>query len=151
MAVVLITGCSSGIGEALARAYAAPGVLLALTGRDEARLVRVAEACAKAGARVVVAARNVEKSRGAVKQLKALGSDAFAITVDVANEQSVKAMIDETVSRCSRLDILINNAGANKRGDFFALTDADWEAGFRSEEHTSELQSPYVSRMPSSA
>ena len=47
---ILITGASSGIGEALALAYARPGVALALGGRDQARLSAVAGACRKAGA-----------------------------------------------------------------------------------------------------
>ncbi len=50
---ILITGASSGIGEALARHYAAPGISLALTGRDASRLAAVAAACRGAGARVL--------------------------------------------------------------------------------------------------
>ena len=53
---VLITGASSGIGEALARAYARPGRRLALTGRDRARLDAVAEVCRARGAVVNAAA-----------------------------------------------------------------------------------------------
>jgi short-subunit dehydrogenase len=49
---ILITGASSGIGEALALAYAAPGVTLSLSGRDAARLQAVADACQAAGAAV---------------------------------------------------------------------------------------------------
>ncbi|MDX2101053.1 MAG: SDR family NAD(P)-dependent oxidoreductase [Alphaproteobacteria bacterium] len=56
---VLITGASSGIGAALARHYAAPGITLCLTGRDPARLAAVAEACATAGASVFTAVLDV--------------------------------------------------------------------------------------------
>ena len=52
---IVITGASSGIGEELARAYAAPGVTLALTGRDALRLEAVAERCRAAGAVVETA------------------------------------------------------------------------------------------------
>ncbi len=50
---IAITGASSGLGEALARALAKPGVFLALTGRDRERLAGVAEACRTAGATVL--------------------------------------------------------------------------------------------------
>ena len=56
---ILITGASSGIGAALAEAYAAPGVTLALTGRHENRLATVAERCRQRGATVIVAALDV--------------------------------------------------------------------------------------------
>src|SRR3954462_13397193 len=51
-ASIVITGASSGIGEALALDYAAPGIALALSGRDAARLQAVAEACRAKGATV---------------------------------------------------------------------------------------------------
>jgi short-subunit dehydrogenase len=50
---IVITGASSGIGEALAREYAAPGIRLALTGRNEHRLEQVTAACRQAGADVI--------------------------------------------------------------------------------------------------
>ncbi|HUN46859.1 MAG TPA: SDR family NAD(P)-dependent oxidoreductase [Stellaceae bacterium] len=56
---ILITGASGGIGAALARAYARPGVALALGGRNAERLAGVAEACRSAGAEVETAAVDV--------------------------------------------------------------------------------------------
>lgn len=56
---IVITGASSGIGEALALLYAAPGVALALTGRDSTRLEAVAQRCRAAGARVDAAVIDV--------------------------------------------------------------------------------------------
>lgn len=53
---ILITGASSGIGEALALHYASPGIFLALTGRNEERLTGVAQACRSKGAEVETAA-----------------------------------------------------------------------------------------------
>ncbi|MBI2216969.1 MAG: glucose 1-dehydrogenase [Candidatus Rokubacteria bacterium] len=89
--VALVTGGNGGIGLGMARGLAS------------------------AGARVVVAARNAEKSRAAAEELARYGSEPVVIAVDVADEQSVQSLARETVARCGRLDILVNNAGTNIR------------------------------------
>lgn len=61
---ILITGASSGIGEALALAYAGPGVFLALLGRDQERLARVAKACRQKGAESLSECRDVTDAAG---------------------------------------------------------------------------------------
>src|ERR1041385_6402557 len=83
---VLITGASAGIGEALARAYAAPGVTLALTGRHEGRLKDVELACRNAGAQV------------------------YTAVLDVSDEQAVRTFV-ESVDGLAPLDLVIANAG----------------------------------------
>ena len=70
---------------------------------------------ARIGARIVVAARDEAKSEAAVRQLNAIGSDAFSIAVDVTDEASVNSLVAQIVERCGRLDILVNNAGTNIR------------------------------------
>lgn len=89
--VAIITGGNGGIGLGMARGMAS------------------------AGAHVVVAARNRDKSAKAVKELEALGSRALAVETDVAREASVNALIEATVGQFGRLDILVNNAGTNIR------------------------------------
>ncbi|MDQ0571933.1 2-deoxy-D-gluconate 3-dehydrogenase [Variovorax paradoxus] len=86
----------------------------------------MAQGLAKAGARVIVAARNAQKSAAAVEALKALGSDSFALEVDVANEASVQKAFDEAAERCGRLDILINNAGTTVRKPVDQLALDEW-------------------------
>jgi short-subunit dehydrogenase len=71
---IVITGASSGIGEALARDYARPGATLALTGRDAARLEAVAAACRARGARVHAETIDVTESERLAAWL--LGIDA---------------------------------------------------------------------------
>jgi 2-deoxy-D-gluconate 3-dehydrogenase len=100
--VAIVTGGNGGIGFGMARGLA------------------------RAGARVVVAARNEKKSRAAVRELKALGSGALAITADVTDERSIGALVSETVKRCGRLDILVNNAGINIRKPAQELTLDEW-------------------------
>jgi short-subunit dehydrogenase len=85
---IVITGASSGIGQALAEYYARPGVLLALTGRDATRLEAVAETCRQRGAAVE------------------------AETVPVTDQSAMQAFIDKTAAR-SRLDLVIANAGVS--------------------------------------
>lgn len=89
--VAIVTGGNGGIGLGMARGLA------------------------KEGARVVVAARDSEKSASAVRELNSLGSDAMAISVDVADEGSVAGLIEQVNANCGRIDILINNAGINIR------------------------------------
>ncbi|MBP2298586.1 SDR family NAD(P)-dependent oxidoreductase [Azospirillum picis] len=77
---IVITGASSGIGEALALLYAAPGVALALTGRDSARLAAVASRCRAAGAAVEAAAIDVADREAMARWL---GSVDAAAPVDL--------------------------------------------------------------------
>ena len=100
--VAIVTGGNGGIGFGMARGLA------------------------KVGARVVVAARNQEKSDAAVRELRALGSDSLAIPADVADERSVDALVKKTMNHCGRLDILINNAGTNVRKPPNELTLDEW-------------------------
>jgi 2-deoxy-D-gluconate 3-dehydrogenase len=89
--VAIVTGGNGGIGLGMARGLA------------------------RAGARVVVAARNLDKSNAAVAELKALGSDAFALSVDVTDEHQVDELVRKVHEECGRVDILVNNAGINVR------------------------------------
>lgn len=85
-ASILITGASSGIGAALARAYARPGVRLALGGRDRGRLHKVAAAC------------------------RAAGAEAQPAAVDVLERQAIAAWVAQA-DAARPLDLVIANAG----------------------------------------
>jgi short-subunit dehydrogenase len=85
---ILITGASSGLGEALARSYARPGVALALLGRDTARTAQVAAACLTSGAEVVTT------------------------TLDVADAPALSAWIRDIDQR-QAIDLVIANAGVS--------------------------------------
>ena len=82
--VVVVTGASSGIGEACAVAFAAKG------------------------AKVVLAARRAERLAGLVERL---GDAALAVTTDVTDEAAVQNLFDRAVERFGTVDVLINNAG----------------------------------------
>jgi 3-oxoacyl-[acyl-carrier protein] reductase len=104
--VALVTGSSRGIGASIAEVLAAEGCDVMLTGRDAAALKQVAAAIAKRG-------RKVQFS-----------------TLDLSDAAAPAALIADVKKHFGKLDVLVNNAGATKRGDFRELTDADWKDGF---------------------
>jgi 2-deoxy-D-gluconate 3-dehydrogenase len=91
------------------------GKVAVVTGGNGGIGLGMARGLAKAGARVVVAARNARKSAAAVTELKALGSDAIALSADVTDEKAVEGLAREVQAQCGRVDILVNNAGINIR------------------------------------
>ncbi len=96
-------------------AFDLKGRVAVVTGGNGGIGLGMARGLAEAGAAVIVAARNREKSARAVAELKALGADADAVVVDVTQEASVEGMVEDTLARFSRLDVLVNNAGINIR------------------------------------
>ena len=107
-------------------AFDLEGRVAVVTGGNGGIGLGMARGIAQAGAAVVVAARNADKSRQAVKELEALGARALALPVDVADETSVRECIREVVDRFGRLDILVNNAGTNIRKPAHQLTLPEW-------------------------
>src|SRR5437879_396824 len=91
------------------------GKVAVVTGGNGGIGLGMARGLASAGARVVVAARNREKSAAAVTALETYGGAPLAIEADVSDEKAVTSLVARTVERCGRLDILVNNAGINVR------------------------------------
>ena len=104
--IALVTGSSRGIGRGIALALAREGCDLLLTGRDREALETAAQSIRS------------NSRRAAIHVADLRDPAAPAILVEAARREF------------GGLDILINNAGTTKRGDFFALTDADWEEGY---------------------
>ena len=98
----LVTGATGGIGEAIAKALHAQGATVALTGRREAELARVAEALG--GARVIVA------------------------PADLADPAAPAALVERIEAEAGGLDILVNNAGFTRDMLALRMGDADWAA-----------------------
>jgi short-subunit dehydrogenase len=92
--VVIITGASSGIGLACAHKFS------------------------KLGSKIVIAARSEEKIQQTAKELSCDGDYCLAIRTDVTLEDDCKRMVEETIKKFGRIDILINNAGISMRALF---------------------------------
>jgi 2-deoxy-D-gluconate 3-dehydrogenase len=100
--VAIVTGGNGGIGLGMARGLAG------------------------AGARIVIAARDAAKSKAAVQDLTGRGGEAHAVATDVTDEGAVGRLIEATLERYGRLDVLVNNAGINVRKPVHELALAEW-------------------------
>lgn len=103
------------------------GKVALVTGGNGGIGLGMALGLARAGARVVIAARNVAKSEAAVAQLRDVGSDSFAVAVDVTDERSVQQLFDTVAQRCGVLHILVNNAGTTVRKPVDQLLLSEWQ------------------------
>jgi 3-oxoacyl-[acyl-carrier protein] reductase len=101
--VAIVTGASRGIGRAIAARLAEEGVRVALVARSREALDEVAAS---------------------------LSTPSLVHAVDLREPDAAARVVAATVGALGRLDVLVNNAGATKRGDFFALSDDDWRDGF---------------------
>jgi NAD(P)-dependent dehydrogenase (short-subunit alcohol dehydrogenase family) len=90
--VVIVTGASSGLGEAAALQFA------------------------REGAKVVVAARRLDKSEDVVRRIDALGGEGFFIKTDVSKRADIEALVEGTIARFGKLDCAVNNAGISGPG-----------------------------------
>ncbi len=102
-AVALVTGASSGIGEATARALASEGAEVALVARRKQRLDALAD------------------------EITARWVRALAIEADVTDRAQAEAAVERTVAELGRLDILVNNAGVMLLGPIEGAPLAEWE------------------------
>ena len=102
------------------------GRVAVVTGGNGGIGLGMAKGMAAAGATIVVAARDAAKNKAAVQELTSAGGAASAIPVDVLQEQSCRALIEQTVRAHGRLDILVNNAGVNIRKQPEQYTAAEW-------------------------
>ncbi len=101
--VAIVTGASRGIGRAIAAELAAEGMRLVLAARTEGLLAELAAS---------------------------LPRETVVQAVDLRDPATPAAVIEAAIKSFGRLDLLVNNAGATKRGDFLQLSDDDWADGY---------------------
>jgi NADP-dependent 3-hydroxy acid dehydrogenase YdfG len=101
--VVVITGASSGLGEAAARLLAAQGAV------------------------IVLGARRADRLSALAKEITEAGGKAQAVTTDVAGRAQVKALVDAAVKAHGRVDVMLNNAGLMPQSPLERLRVEDWD------------------------
>jgi 3-oxoacyl-[acyl-carrier protein] reductase len=99
----VVTGAGRGIGRAIALKFAAEG------------------------ANVVCVSRTVENSEKVAAEVRALGRQAWAFAVDVADAKSVAETAEKILAAAGRVDILVNNAGVTRDGLLMRMSDEDWD------------------------
>jgi glucose 1-dehydrogenase len=102
--VAVVTGASSGIGRAIALALASEGAAVAVN-----------------------YARDAGGAEAAVKEIEAGGGTAIAVQADVSKPDDVKALVGRTVQRFGRLDVMVNNAGVERKMPFLETPIEVWQ------------------------
>jgi 3-oxoacyl-[acyl-carrier protein] reductase len=105
--VAIVTGAGRGIGKA------------------------VSVSLAKAGCRVVLAARTREQIEAVQKEILSKGGDALAIPTDLTADEDIQRLVEESQAKWGAVDILINNAGWGKRAPVVRASLTDWDQTFR--------------------
>ena len=103
------------------------GRVAIVTGGNGGLGLGMALGLAEAGANIVVAARNQEKTAAALSQIQAQGVKAIGVTVDVNLESDITAMVGQTMEAFGRVDILVNNAGMTVRKEPQELSVDEWD------------------------
>ncbi|MGO8837007.1 MAG: SDR family oxidoreductase [Limisphaerales bacterium] len=101
--VAVVTGASRGIGRSIAEVLSQEGMRLVLAARSGEPLQEVARACKV---------------------------DVVTFAADLRDENAPQKLVEFAVGKFGSIDLLVNNAGATKRGDFLQLTEEDWRDGF---------------------
>ena len=120
--VAIVTGSSRGIGKATARLLAQQGASVVLNGRNPDRLA------------------------AAEKELLAIHDRVLSIPCDVSTPEGGRLLVEQTLARFGRIDILVSNVGVSMRGRFADLDPVVFEAMFRS--NVSGAVNPSIAALP---
>ncbi len=103
--VAIVTGGNGGIGKGIARGFAGMG------------------------ADIVIAGRNAQKTADTEREIKeAFGVQVLGLKIDVADQEQIKGMVDQSIDKFGRIDILVNNAGINIRKMPQDYLISEWDA-----------------------
>jgi len=98
-----------------------------------------AEWLAREGASIIVSGRDEEPVADSVAAIEQLGVDAIGITADLSDHQDAHQLAEAAIAAVPQVDILVNNAGMSIRGNFWDVTDEEWEY-----QVNVNVRSPYI-------
>jgi 3-oxoacyl-[acyl-carrier protein] reductase len=102
--VAIITGGSRGIGKGIAFGLA------------------------EEGCHLTICARNPEQLEAAAAEIRAKNVEVLALPLDVTQADHIEQLVQQTIAKFGKIDVLVNNVGGNRRGLFEKTSDEDWEA-----------------------
>jgi 3-oxoacyl-[acyl-carrier protein] reductase len=102
--VAIITGGGTGIGKAIALGFAKEGAHIVLAARDLTRLQKVAE------------------------EIKGLGRESLALRMDILKSSDVREMVQQTLEKFGKIDILVNNAAIYPATPFLEISEEEWSS-----------------------
>lgn len=104
--VAIVTGGAGGIGSAISRRLAAEGAVVTITDMDG------------------------DAARSVADEILARGGSARAIAADISDGRACASVIAEIFAEHGRIDVLVNNAGINRRGNLLSISEDDWRTSF---------------------
>jgi NAD(P)-dependent dehydrogenase (short-subunit alcohol dehydrogenase family) len=111
------------------------GKVAVVTGGRTGIGIALAQSLAEAGARVVIAARDLDGCRAAAELIASNGGEAIALALDVTDRRQIEALVDEVGQRLGPIDILVNNAGICYHRDALDVPDDEWHDVFNVNVH----------------
>ncbi len=109
--VAIITGGGRGIGKALAFGFANQGAHIVVAARTESEVISVAE------------------------KVREFGRESLGVVCDISDENQVKNLVDSTIKKFNRVDVLINNAGIGSMRPVYAMQLESFEKVLKSESY----------------
>lgn len=101
--VAIVTGAGSGIGKGIATVFF------------------------REGAKVVVVDSDEQAGKKTAEEIRLLGGEAFFVKCDVSNEEQIKTMVQETIAKYGRINVLVNNAGIGVYKTVLDTTSEEWD------------------------
>ena len=101
--IAIISGSSKGLGASMALNLAQQGIITVITYQNSKK-----------------------EALKVLDKIKSFSPESMVLKLNIKSRNSIKNVIEKTLERFSKIDILINNAGINQRCDFYEITDNDW-------------------------